>query len=1306
MSKLGKIIINFSISKGAIMQKKFVIFLLLLTLLSSTVFFKSVSANLPNKNFDINFLDQTLRPDTDEDLISSLSYDPPDDIMFTTQTISGTPNINSLSADGRYVAFTSFITHDNGSLHDNVFVYDQQLEEITLVSVNSNGERGNYISYVPRISADGRYVAFTSSATNLVNDDNNNSPDAFIHDRQTGETSLVSISSGGSQGNNESLVWSISADGRYVAFQSDATNLVPNDTNNARDVFVHDRQTGETTRVSMTYDGSQANNGSYAPTISGDGRYVAFHSDATNLVPNDTKNARDVFVYDRYTYEISIVSIDSSGDQKYQDSETPSISADGRFVAFSTIDSFVPEDTNGWGDIYVHDRDTGVTTRVSVSSDGEQGTESFYTRNPSISADGRYVTFWAHYSDLVPNDTNEAFDIFLHDRQTGETTLISKASDGTQGNDHSLYPSISSDGSQIVFISEANNLVLEPTNAGYDGRYYVYVHDHLTGMTKRISKGMPENPPDSISGTISMSDGSGLGGVTLATHTGQVAVTNSAGDYTLSGLSAGTYILTPSKSGYKFNPSSLTIEITSSNVSGQDFSASPASGFSIEQIEITQATQSPNNSVPLVAGKATMVRAYVDCGAGCVRMDGVSGVLRAYRDGVLIGEINPPDNIAISAYHNDHWSDQRGSLHRTLNFTLPTAWTQPGTLTLAVESMGSTLWTTNTFTSVPELSIAYIPIRDDGMEPLPTTMRNAIVMARKLYPTHKISYDLMPGMKWSIPEQCKELEGNQKMFCEGEDLIKHLNNYYSQSNLSYSYDFAFGWLPENMPVSFTGVADSPWGGIGKVASGKAISPISGLILSHEVGHLLDQRHTNTDTEQCGPVDLNSPWHDYYTDSFIDNWGLDVTGSKTLKDVKTHVDYMSYCWLAKYGNKPAWTSSFIYNQIFDYIRFGLPLRSSSSSIRSSAQTYFNLSGMLFVDDAGQIYPPGLVTTSSPYSNPPFGSNYCLEGRNAVEETVIEQCFDLDFIDYETSGPSEVDFFNLLLPYYENINRFVLLKGDLVLDEILFSPNPPQVVVSFPNGGESWIADGEYTITWSASDADGDDLTYNVLYSTDGVYWTQLGVNLTESQLTVLAADLPGTTTARVRVEVSDGAHISTDESDELFEIAAKSPQVEIIQPETDTTALEGIPISLTGSAWDLEDGPLGAEALTWTSSIDGELGKGETLEVVLTPGDHIITLTAEDSSSNTTSDSKLVSTLVCHALLRGHSGNGGDPLSSPEFSLGCPEGFYLAGEIIELTATPSPGWFTAGWLQTNDDSSIESTNTLTMPAEDHAVACYL
>jgi hypothetical protein len=807
-----------------------------------------------------------------------------------------------------------------------------------------------------------------------------------------------------------------------------------------------------------------------------------------------------------------------------------------------------------------------------------------------------------------------------------------------------------------------------------------------------------------INGRISLSDGGGLGGVTITTQTGEVAVTNSTGDYILGDLSTGTYTLIPSKSGYTFSPTSLTIEITTSSVSGQDSSASPASGFSIEHIEIIQGTQSPDQTVPLVAGKATMVRTYVDCGSDCSWMVGVSGVLKAYSNGELIGQINQADNFAISAFHNDHWSDQRGSLHRTLNFTLPTAWTQPGTLTLTVESMGESLSSTEIFTSVPELSIAYIPIQFDGKNPNNEVIREAIIQARKLYPTAKISYVKMPVMKWNIPLRCGRFLFQEDKYrdCVANDLDKHLNNYYSKSNLSNRYDFAFGWLPEESGLPFRGKADATWGGgTGKVAFGLALTENAGLLMVHEVGHLLDQRHTNTETEQCGPVDSKSPWHDYYTDSFIDNWGLDVTGSKTLKDVKTHVDYMSYCWLDEYGNKPAWTSSFIYNRIYYYILHSLPAR--SFSLRSDVQTYLNLSGLVLVDDTGQIDPPGLLTASSPYPNPPSGSDYCLEARNAVEETVIEQCFDLDFINNETSGPSEIDFFNFLLPYQENINRFVLMKGDLVLDEILFSPNPPQVFVSYPNGGESWIADGEYTITWSASDADGDDLTYNVLFSKDGVYWNQLGVGLTESQLTVSTADLPGATTARVRVEVSDGAYISTDESDGLFEIAAKSPLVEIIQPETDTTALDGIPISLAGSAWDLEDGPLGAEALTWSSSIDGVLGSGEILDVALSPGEHVITLTTEDSDGNSSLESVQVNTQVCHALMRGHAGEGGDPITSPGFSQGCPEGFYLAGENIELTATPSIGWLIAGWLQTDDDSSTENTNTLTMPSEDHAIS---
>jgi hypothetical protein len=166
----------------------------------------------------------------------------------------------------------------------------------TRVSVHSDGTQANGHSYDPSTSADGRYVAFESYATNLVVNDTNGWGDIFVHDRQTGTTSRISVDSSGTQGNDDSYHPSISADGRFVAFHSYATSLVTGDTNGSWDVFVHDRQTGTTARVSVHSAGTQCNGDSYYPSISADGRFVAFYSEATNLVTGDTYGVRDIFV--------------------------------------------------------------------------------------------------------------------------------------------------------------------------------------------------------------------------------------------------------------------------------------------------------------------------------------------------------------------------------------------------------------------------------------------------------------------------------------------------------------------------------------------------------------------------------------------------------------------------------------------------------------------------------------------------------------------------------------------------------------------------------------------------------------------------------------------------------------------------------------------------------------------------------------------------------------------------------------------------------------------------------------------------
>src|SRR5437660_1328853 len=244
------------------------------------------------------------------------------------------------------------------------------------VSVASGGTEGDDASLGSALSADGRFVAFDSAATDLVAGDTNGASDVFVHDRQTGTTERVSVASDGTQANNVSSYPALSADGRFVAFQSDATNLVAGDTNGATDVFVHDRQTGATERVSVASGGGTQGNrnsgGFFAfPALSADGRLVAFQSDATNLVARDTNGATDVFVHDRQTGTTERVSVASGGSQGNGFSAGPVLSADGRFVAFhSTATNLVAGDTNGATDVFVHDRQTGTTERVSVASGG------------------------------------------------------------------------------------------------------------------------------------------------------------------------------------------------------------------------------------------------------------------------------------------------------------------------------------------------------------------------------------------------------------------------------------------------------------------------------------------------------------------------------------------------------------------------------------------------------------------------------------------------------------------------------------------------------------------------------------------------------------------------------------------------------------------------------------------------------------------------------------------------------------------------------------------------------------------------
>ena len=342
----------------------------------------------------------------------------------------------------------------------------------TRVSTAVDGTQGNDISQMAatgsQVSADGRYVVFTSTSSNLVAGDANGQQDVFVKDTLTGTVTLVSTDSTGVQGNNSSNTPSISADGTHVAFQSTASNLVAGDTNNQQDIFVKDLATGTTTRVSTDSTGVQVNGISSIASISADGTRVAFQSNASTLVAGDTNSTTDVFVKDLGTGTTTRVSTDSAGAQSAGTSINASISGDGTRVAFqSNASNLVTGDTNGSTDVFVKDLGTGTTTRVSTDSTGAQSTGG-NSLAPSISADGTRVAFSSTASNLVASDTNGQQDVFVKDLGTGTITRVSTDSAGAEGDGTSANSSISGDGTRVAFQSNANNLVADDTNGSTD----------------------------------------------------------------------------------------------------------------------------------------------------------------------------------------------------------------------------------------------------------------------------------------------------------------------------------------------------------------------------------------------------------------------------------------------------------------------------------------------------------------------------------------------------------------------------------------------------------------------------------------------------------------------------------------------------------------------------------------------------------------------------------------------------------------------------------------------------------------------
>ncbi len=383
------------------------------------------------------------------------------------------------------------------------------MPRIRLASVSSSNEAGDAYSEYPALSADGRFVSFQGQASDLVLGDANETHDIFVFDRQEGKVSRVSVNSAGEEANSWSTSSSLSGDGRYVVFSSYANNLVSDDTNGELDVFRHDRETGETIRVSVAYDGSELQGGQgYAafPTISADGNRVAFNSFAANLVENDTNDYIDQFLRDIEAGTTTRVNLHNDGTQSGTPASslsfTPHISGNGRYLVFASLWSGFGGATDNFSDIYRRDLQNDVTEYVSytqamLSNDGSASA-------PSISRDGRYVVFHSLSSTLVPGDENGVSDVFIRDLSTGVVERISVTDAGSEANEASFagfQRSVSSNGRFVVFMSSATNLVEGDTNQLTD----VFVRDRVRKRTIRVSVGLHGEEADghSSDGTIS-----------------------------------------------------------------------------------------------------------------------------------------------------------------------------------------------------------------------------------------------------------------------------------------------------------------------------------------------------------------------------------------------------------------------------------------------------------------------------------------------------------------------------------------------------------------------------------------------------------------------------------------------------------------------------------------------------------------------------------------------------------------------------------------------------------------------------------
>ncbi|HUG04982.1 MAG TPA: PKD domain-containing protein [Candidatus Limnocylindria bacterium] len=470
-----------------------------------------------------------------ESAASTLVRTTRESVSSTGAPAEGTVLPGVMAANGRYVVFTSTASNLTGVSGAHVYRHDRATGATVLVTVAKSGAPSAGGGFAPTVSADGRFVAFASAGSDFVDGDTNGALDAFLRDMVSGTTAIVSASQTGEPGNLSSGLNTapgargVSDDGRYVAFTSNATNLVGTPNNGKQQVYVKDMLTGVVTRASVDATGAAGNNNSSLPALSGNGHVVAFRSEAANFSTLSTSGTSQIFVRDLEAGTTTLESVTTAGAVAPGKASTaPALSFDGRYVVFETMGQLDARDNDGafTTDVYLRDRTLGTTVVASLSANTAAGAHS---QAASISADGRWVGFQSLDDKLVTGDTNGLVDVFVYDRTTEAITLVSLNDAGQQANAHSTSPSVSSDGQLVLFLSAASNLVTSPSSSGSQ----LYARDMRSNEAPVVTLGADENLDEGVAlsrvasfadedastswtATVDYGDGSGSAALALA----------------------------------------------------------------------------------------------------------------------------------------------------------------------------------------------------------------------------------------------------------------------------------------------------------------------------------------------------------------------------------------------------------------------------------------------------------------------------------------------------------------------------------------------------------------------------------------------------------------------------------------------------------------------------------------------------------------------------------------------------------------------------------------------------------------------